>query len=588
MNQKLPEELLSAYFDGEVTPEERLQVESLLQSSPEARQQLDEWKEISNLLGEVPAANAPAELSSWVQRETERQLLLPPPAPQRSSTRRQRIWLLTTCATTACLAVSVLLYQQFQTINRSEAPQSPAIASTPRDAYHSELSKRNFFVVPEAEMSDFASLGQKVNSGGMASDGVDSNDEMLVESVASNSVASNYGSRMEEGQWNRGVAPGTTMLKAGEAAAGGTMDGSADMAGETAPEALSYATLPKKPAGREQHWAMVRIGDVVPYLEQQQDDQVAVIDVTVIDVRKALGVMQVLMMRNDIPQEDAKTPAESESLSTKERVFAVYVEASPEQMLATFDELEHQDLFVEMKLQPPASIADNTENQLAQLVETRFYTKAQHQQIVSKLKPATQPMAMKEGDKADKDAVAAKQLKNTPPEPPSVALVPDKTSLDDRKLATAAPSVRRPAKGQTPKTETEAKMAVAERGRQARSSFQRTLQIPSTAMAETSPARTAGKAEDKPAPAAEMADRDLKKTAPLSLTPPQAPAAAAEPTPMLAGIDSLKRDVSGFGGVAATDAAPKRAGYPVRVLFLLRKQSERSEPQPAPAKSSRD
>ena len=42
MNHPVPEELISAYFDGEVSPDERGEIERSLESSSELRQQLDE------------------------------------------------------------------------------------------------------------------------------------------------------------------------------------------------------------------------------------------------------------------------------------------------------------------------------------------------------------------------------------------------------------------------------------------------------------------------------------------------------------------------------------------------------------------
>ena len=77
-NHLVPEDLISAYFDGEVTADERRQVEALLESSAEFRQQLDETARLSALLHSFPREAAPAGLVSQVQHAIEG-LASPPP-----------------------------------------------------------------------------------------------------------------------------------------------------------------------------------------------------------------------------------------------------------------------------------------------------------------------------------------------------------------------------------------------------------------------------------------------------------------------------------------------------------------------------
>lgn len=71
MNPKIPDELISAYFDGEVTPEERRQVEKWLERSPDLRQWLDDTSKLSALLHSFPRESVPADLSSNVQKQIE-------------------------------------------------------------------------------------------------------------------------------------------------------------------------------------------------------------------------------------------------------------------------------------------------------------------------------------------------------------------------------------------------------------------------------------------------------------------------------------------------------------------------------------
>ncbi len=72
MNQPVPDELISAYFDGEVTPDERRQVERLLESSAERRQSLDDTSKLSALLHSFPREAAPADLATNVQTQIQK------------------------------------------------------------------------------------------------------------------------------------------------------------------------------------------------------------------------------------------------------------------------------------------------------------------------------------------------------------------------------------------------------------------------------------------------------------------------------------------------------------------------------------
>ena len=91
MNQPVPDELISAYFDGEVTPEERSEVERLLEASPEFRQLLDETSRLSALLHSFPREAAPPELAVNVQKQVQHAVQVPsfPNSNNRRSLRRE-------------------------------------------------------------------------------------------------------------------------------------------------------------------------------------------------------------------------------------------------------------------------------------------------------------------------------------------------------------------------------------------------------------------------------------------------------------------------------------------------------------------
>ena len=82
------DERLSAYFDGEASPEERVAIESLLDDSLAARRELDELSQLSALLHSFPRESAPVELVANVQRQTDQMPLaaqaVTPAVPARS------------------------------------------------------------------------------------------------------------------------------------------------------------------------------------------------------------------------------------------------------------------------------------------------------------------------------------------------------------------------------------------------------------------------------------------------------------------------------------------------------------------------
>ncbi len=72
-------ELLSAYLDGEVTPQQRAEVEQLLEGDPAVRALLDELRALGESIRNLPAAHLAEDLSDRVLQLAERQILLQRP-----------------------------------------------------------------------------------------------------------------------------------------------------------------------------------------------------------------------------------------------------------------------------------------------------------------------------------------------------------------------------------------------------------------------------------------------------------------------------------------------------------------------------
>lgn len=78
MTENFSDELLSACFDGEISPEERARVDAQLSADPESRRTLEECRKLSGLLKDLPTPHTPPEFCAAVMQNIERQMLLGP------------------------------------------------------------------------------------------------------------------------------------------------------------------------------------------------------------------------------------------------------------------------------------------------------------------------------------------------------------------------------------------------------------------------------------------------------------------------------------------------------------------------------
>jgi len=124
MNQPVPDELISAYFDGEVTPDERSQVEQWLDAMPELRQQLDDTSKLSALLHSFPRETAPSELATIVQRKIASVVQAPSVSPSTNSRSLRREWTAFGVGILATMASLVL----FVTMTERFGPESSRVA----------------------------------------------------------------------------------------------------------------------------------------------------------------------------------------------------------------------------------------------------------------------------------------------------------------------------------------------------------------------------------------------------------------------------------------------------------------------------
>ncbi len=122
MKEQISEELLSAYFDGELSAKERIQVEHWLNSSPQARQQVADFRRISRMFEGLSRVEVPQEFPTEVLQLAERRMLLPDAS---SPARRAPIRLWWVAVPTAAAAVLLLIVN---ILNRAPGPDQEVVA----------------------------------------------------------------------------------------------------------------------------------------------------------------------------------------------------------------------------------------------------------------------------------------------------------------------------------------------------------------------------------------------------------------------------------------------------------------------------
>lgn len=98
-------EALSAYVDGELSAEERAEVERRVRSDPEARALLTELQRTSALLSSLPRHSAPVSVLDEIERHVERHALIGAPVGPVESPRKRGRWMLATSGLAAAIAV---------------------------------------------------------------------------------------------------------------------------------------------------------------------------------------------------------------------------------------------------------------------------------------------------------------------------------------------------------------------------------------------------------------------------------------------------------------------------------------------------
>ena len=283
--EKHTNDLLSAYHDGEVTAAEREAVEKLLAESPEARAEFEDYQRISAELRDT-IDNAPSIDVSDAVLASIRKPVAFRPEPHLASTKKSRsLRSVWPLGIAAAIAACVLIGIGLF-LKQDVGPLGMPVAGEAID--HAATP-------PPRAMADHAAETMAFEPTPVESAGT------MAESPPAASVA-----------------------------AGGMGRDGMYLSGENA----------RPPAG-------VSVGDVYSYIKRTEAGDIVVVQAYVLDVRKAVDQLQVLLARNEIPTAQVSR-LDGELLNFDAPAarpgndLAVYVESDPERVKLALEDLHRQ------------------------------------------------------------------------------------------------------------------------------------------------------------------------------------------------------------------------------------------------------
>ncbi len=383
MNPQVPDELLSAYFDGEASPEERAVVEQMLDESVASRRALDEIAQLSGLLHSFPREVAPAKLAARVQQQTahlplaEQIAAAPSSAASGSPVRSlHREWLaagLGALVTVASLFLMMNLVDRsgsFSVASRDDGASSKLALHTPATRYQSSRESAGVTADVMAVNGDHDRFddGERRllrESRSLSATGVvprdSSSEQKLAEGLATSPRRSKT---MNEQQHPDQQSNFEVAAKSKASAATNNLSVMAD--NPTLPLNLSNGDFLNG----------LRVGEVYQFVPQAADPEsnVAVVDLAVIDIERGADQVQVLLSRNNIRQRPAGQASQSGASrnlqlhlrnkrgepskpSNSNDFVVVYSVAPGEQLAKALEDMSQQpELFLAWSTQPPVQL----------------------------------------------------------------------------------------------------------------------------------------------------------------------------------------------------------------------------------------
>lgn len=377
MNPQVPDELISAYFDGEVTPEERVAVERLLAESDEAQRTLNETSRLSGLLHSFPRESAPLEMVSKIRQLTDQLPLVPQSKPVASAPAPNR-WREVKAALISAVTTAAGILIVWTIADRSDPSHAVAL---------NHLSKSAMEVAPaSAPAEPTPKMDQSVASADLGTaERKSAKVEDLAEfrSKAPLSEAAKQSAPMPAAPMRSGIplsasagAPAPSLSADSTREAGAAKKAEATMSPKDAP---SFAGI-QAPAEAQLQTEAENVSNLVGvsneefvnglnygnvYSVASPDNNVGVVELTVIDIEKGAETIQVLLKRREIPQRANDTDTaigRAKRQTNSDSLVVVYAVAPGDRLAKMLKDIESdRETFLQWNSQPPLQLPANPE-----------------------------------------------------------------------------------------------------------------------------------------------------------------------------------------------------------------------------------
>jgi len=343
MNQDGNDDLLTGFFDGELSAAERARAEELLKNSADARHELAEIARLSAILrSTADAIPVPEGLLEQTRLQVE-QVVQAAPLSVTRGWRRYRRELLAGC--TGVLATVATLMLAFRISAPSAPADSMSVVSLEPAGKYTDLAATNF----------------------AASEGYQPEHEAMFSRFGTGSGTGNFGRPAPAAATLADASPAEPAVALGLAVtAPMPAPAAAGVAGANSPNDGLHDVVAEK-LGRGNTF---EVGSIVPYLNTSGPNGVAVMEVlTVLDVEPAADRVQVLLTRNGFAtvQEERASGAESRRVKTtpgSSELVTVLVDAPGDRLAQALTELEQEPYVEQVRLMPPLDLPAPEEDEV--------------------------------------------------------------------------------------------------------------------------------------------------------------------------------------------------------------------------------
>ena len=351
MNPQGPDELISAYFDGEVSPDERSEVERLLTGNDDAQRELNETARLSALLHSFPREAAPVELAANVLRQTNQiPLAAQPSKVATANTTTRTVWRdwKAGFAGAAMTAVAMCLVVVLNSSQTNEHAQTVATG------LHVEM--------PSAPAPPTA--GAKPGDGLVAMD-----DRATISQEAAQPFGAALDSTKDVAAKQASTVPAPMVMSRGRGLLERKASGPSAMAemasdASVAPRPAIPPSLSDTPAlglngpglSNDDFVKGLREGKVYVVVPQPADpnSNVAVVYFEVVDIDRSAEQMQVLLKKNSIEPRSSN----KDSQPMGDDFVVIYTVADGDKLAKTLKDVDqHRDLFLNWTAQAPLQLA---------------------------------------------------------------------------------------------------------------------------------------------------------------------------------------------------------------------------------------